>query len=120
MTSWCATWSVPTARTGAVAVDDRVPLGSTVRFHLRDAETADGDLPIAAERPTGRRPPFFSLATDAAPGSLTGRPRCPDFATIGSAPCPLAGFFAAGEIGPVGGQNFVHGFTASMALFREQ
>jgi small ligand-binding sensory domain FIST len=31
-------------------------------------------------------------------------------------PVPLAGFFAAGEIGPVGGQNFVHGFTASMAL----
>ena len=31
-------------------------------------------------------------------------------------PVPLAGFFAAGEIGPVGGQNFIHGFTASMAL----
>ena len=32
---------------------------------------------------------------------------------------PLAGFFAAGEIGPVGGQNFLHGFTASLALFEE-
>jgi len=31
-------------------------------------------------------------------------------------PVPLAGFFAAGEIGPVGGHNFIHGFTASMAL----
>jgi len=31
---------------------------------------------------------------------------------------PLAGFFAAGEIGPVGGRNFLHGFTASVALFR--
>ena len=30
---------------------------------------------------------------------------------------PLAGFFAAGELGPVGGQNFIHGFTASVALF---
>jgi len=30
---------------------------------------------------------------------------------------PLAGFFAAGELGPVGGRNFVHGFTASLALF---
>jgi small ligand-binding sensory domain FIST len=30
----------------------------------------------------------------------------------------LAGFFAAGEIGPVGGKNFLHGHTASMALFR--
>jgi small ligand-binding sensory domain FIST len=33
-------------------------------------------------------------------------------------PVPAAGFFAAGEIGPVGGRNFVHGFTASVALFR--
>jgi small ligand-binding sensory domain FIST len=32
---------------------------------------------------------------------------------------PVAGFFAAGEIGPVGGKNFIHGHTASFALFRE-
>ncbi len=32
---------------------------------------------------------------------------------------PLAGFFAQGELGPVGGQNFIHGFTASVALFEE-
>jgi small ligand-binding sensory domain FIST len=30
---------------------------------------------------------------------------------------PLAGFNCAGEIGPVGGKNFLHGFTASIALF---
>ena len=30
---------------------------------------------------------------------------------------PLAGFFAQGELGPVGGQNFIHGFTASVVLF---
>lgn len=32
-------------------------------------------------------------------------------------PIPLAGFFAAGEIGPVGNKNFLHGFTASLVLF---
>ncbi len=32
---------------------------------------------------------------------------------------PVAGFFAQGELGPVGGQNFIHGFTASVALFEE-
>ena len=32
---------------------------------------------------------------------------------------PIAGFFAAGEIGPVAGKNFLHGFTASILLFRE-
>ena len=31
---------------------------------------------------------------------------------------PLAGLFAAGELGPIGGQNFLHGFTASLALFQ--
>jgi small ligand-binding sensory domain FIST len=32
---------------------------------------------------------------------------------------PVAGFFAQGELGPVGGQNFIHGFTASVALFED-
>ena len=32
-------------------------------------------------------------------------------------PIPAAGMFCAGEIGPVGGQSFLHGFTASVALF---
>ncbi len=30
---------------------------------------------------------------------------------------PAGGFFCAGEIGPVGGRNFVHGFTATLAVF---
>jgi small ligand-binding sensory domain FIST len=32
-------------------------------------------------------------------------------------PVPLAGFFCNGEIGPIGGKTFLHGFTASIALF---
>ncbi len=31
---------------------------------------------------------------------------------------PLAGFFAAGEIGPIGDESFLHGHTASLAIFR--
>jgi small ligand-binding sensory domain FIST len=30
---------------------------------------------------------------------------------------PTGGFFCAGEFGPVGGRNFVHGFTATVAVF---
>ena len=30
----------------------------------------------------------------------------------------LAGMFCAGELGPVGKRNFLHGFTASVVLFR--
>jgi len=32
-------------------------------------------------------------------------------------PLGLAGFFCNGEIGPVGRKNYLHGFTASLALF---
>ena len=35
-------------------------------------------------------------------------------------PVPVAGFFAAGELGPVAGRNFLHGFTAAVLLFRER
>lgn len=34
-------------------------------------------------------------------------------------PMPLAGYFAAGEIGPIGDHIFVHGQTACLALFRQ-
>ena len=33
---------------------------------------------------------------------------------------PLAGFFAQGEIGPIGGKNFLHGFTASVVLLESE
>ena len=32
-------------------------------------------------------------------------------------PVPVAGAFCAGELGPVGAANHIHGFTASLALF---
>ena len=39
-----------------------------------------------------------------------------DYAFAGA---PAAGFFCAGEIGPVGGKPFLHGFTATLAVFLE-
>jgi len=35
-------------------------------------------------------------------------------------PNGMAGFFGNGEFGPVGGKNFVHGYTASVAVFTER
>jgi small ligand-binding sensory domain FIST len=109
--------------TGAVAVGDRVRVGQTVRFHVRDAQSADEDLQEAlalqtdalAGRPTagallftcnGRGRHMFPVSSHDA-GALA--------ASFG--PVPVSGFFCAGEIGPVGGRNFLHGFTATMALF---
>jgi small ligand-binding sensory domain FIST len=107
---------------GAVAVDEFVRAGQTVQFHLRDAETADEDLRLlmtrAAEDETapaggllfscnGRGVRMFDLPNHDVRGVLEAVPET-----------PLAGFFAQGELGPVGGKNFIHGFTASLVLFR--
>lgn len=104
-------------RTGAMAVGDRIEIGETIRFHVRDAATADEDLRTLLERDldpaagallftcNGRGSRLFPLPDHDA--SIVAE-------HLGGA--PLAGFNCAGEIGPVGGQNFLHGFTASIAL----
>jgi small ligand-binding sensory domain FIST len=102
-------------RTGALAVGDVMPVGTTVQFHLRDARTADEDLRVLLK---GRRAEGALVFTCNGRGSRLFEEPHHDARVVSDllGPVPLAGFFAAGEIGPVGGQNFVHGFTASMAL----
>jgi small ligand-binding sensory domain FIST len=105
--------------TGAMAVDDRVPLGSTVCFHLRDAESADRDLRSLLE---GRRADAALLFTCNGRGTRLFDEPHHDAAVLAGqiGAVPVGGFFAAGEAGPVGGRNFVHSFTASIALFRDR
>lgn len=103
---------------GAIAVGDVVPVGTTVQFHLRDARSADDDLRALL---LGRRADAALLFT--CNGRGTRLFEVPDH-DVGALTdelgrIPLAGFFAAGEIGPVGGRNFLHGFTASIALLRD-
>jgi small ligand-binding sensory domain FIST len=102
---------------GAVAVGEVVEVGTTAQYHVRDADTADEDLRalLAGRRAegtlvftcNGRGARFFAEPDhDAAVvADLLGEPAS-------------AGFFAAGEFGRVGTQNFVHGYTASIALLR--
>lgn len=105
--------------TGAIAVDDRVPLGSTICFHLRDAESADRDLRSLLE---GRRADGALLFTCNGRGTRLFDEPHHDAAVLAGqiGAVPVGGFFAAGEAGPVGGRNFVHSFTASIALFRDR
>ncbi|HEV2252735.1 MAG TPA: FIST C-terminal domain-containing protein, partial [Streptosporangiaceae bacterium] len=108
---------------GAIAVGDQIQVGQTVQFHVRDAQSADEDLRRALERESkalgGRRPAGALLFTCNGRGSRLFAEPDHDAgliaATLGD--IPLAGFFCAGELGPVGGQNFLHTFTASIALF---
>ena len=108
---------------GAIAVGDQIQVGQTVQFHVRDAQSADEDLRRALERESaalgGRRPAGALLFTCNGRGSRLFAEPDHDAgliaATLGD--IPVAGFFCDGELGPVGGQNFLHTFTASIALF---
>jgi small ligand-binding sensory domain FIST len=105
---------------GAVVVGDAVRAGQTVQFHVRDAQTADEDLRLLMARAAqeesapaggflfscnGRGLRMFEMPNHDVRGVLEAVPET-----------PLAGFFAQGELGPVGGKSFIHGHTASIAL----
>lgn len=110
-------------RSGALAVGEPVRVGETVKFHVRDAASADEDLveALASARQNlgGRAPSGALLFTCNGRGSRMFSTPSHDASLVTQQldDLPVAGFFAAGELGPVGGRNFVHGFTASMALF---
>ncbi len=107
---------------GAIAIGNLIRTGQTVQFHVRDANSADEDLIHMLEKHRAER-------TDATRATLLFS--CNGRGTrlfaephhdaksirrvLGS--IPLAGFFAQGELGPVGGKNYIHGYTASVACF---
>ncbi|MDA8278892.1 MAG: FIST C-terminal domain-containing protein [Actinomycetota bacterium] len=103
---------------GAIAVGDEIPVGATVQFHLRDAAAADVDLQATL---AGHRAEAALVFSCTARGTRLFPARDHDVTAITDAlgPVPVAGFFADGEIGPVGGRNFVHGSTAAIALLHE-
>ena len=108
---------------GYLAIADFIQEGQTIQFHIRDAQVAGADLYglLSQERLAfsprslkgallfscnGRGQQFFQTPHH-------------DITAIHQhlQHVPVAGFFAGGEIGPVGGKNFLHGYTASLALF---
>jgi small ligand-binding sensory domain FIST len=108
---------------GAVAITDPVRPGQTVQFHLRDAASATEDLELLLReaRGAGGQPAGALLFSCNGRGSYLFSAPDHDAGAVERelGTLPLAGFFAAGELGPVGGRNFLHSFTASLALFEE-
>lgn len=108
---------------GALVIGDMVGLGRTVRFQLRDAASAQADLALALsgvkERGALRTVDGALLFSCNGRGAATFPSADHDVLAVrtGLATTGVAGFFAAGEIGPVGGRNHVHGFTASILAF---
>jgi small ligand-binding sensory domain FIST len=108
---------------GTIAVAAAVEPGTVVRLHARDAGSADRDLRDALglrREALGGVPPAGALVftCNGRGRGMFGRPDH-DAAALADelGGVPAAGFFAAGEIGPVGGDSFLHGFTATVAVF---
>lgn len=129
-------------QSGFIAVQDLVRVGQTVRFHTRDAQTAEEDLGLLLNaqqlhgRPdgvllitcTGRGRNLFdhrhhdaSAIQQAFASELPGAERAKGGSPVGpgdGSAVPLAGFFAGGEIGPVGEESYLHGHSACAVMFR--
>jgi small ligand-binding sensory domain FIST len=107
---------------GAIAIGDVVQEGQTVQFQLRDAKSASDDLHVllAADRAKHRNPPLGALLFSCCgrgEGLFGHTHHDSQVVQQRVGPIPVAGFFAQGEIGPVAGKTFLHGYTASVALF---
>ena len=103
-------------RNGAIAIGDRVEVGTTVQFQVRDATAADEDLRALLSGVNGDAALLFTC--NGRGRHLFSEPNH-DAGVIEEllGTTPLAGAFCAGELGPIGGRNFLHSFTASIAVF---
>ena len=114
------------AKGGAIAIGDLVRPGQRIQFHLRDARTSAEDLEMLLQR-------YLELVSDAPPpagalmfsclGRGAGLYGEPNFDSelfsryLGLV--PVSGFFCNGEIGPVGGSTFLHGYTSVFGICRQ-
>ena len=110
-------------RSGSIAVGALPRLGQTIQFQRRDAAAAEEDMNELLDRATAQigDAPVYGGCLCSCNGrgrGLFGQPNH-DAAKVQQrfGPVGLAGFFCNGEIGPIGEKNFLHGFTASLALF---
>ncbi len=114
-------------KVGAIAIGDRVRLGQRIQFHLRDARTSAEDLEMLLERYQraieGRGTSSAGALIFSCLGrgeGLYGEPNF-DSRLFGRYlnNIPLSGFFCNGEIGPVGGNTFLHGYTSVFGICRQ-
>lgn len=110
-------------QSGAIAVGALPRPGQTIQFQRRDADAANEDMSELLTRQARmlEGTTIYGACLCSCNGrgqSLFGQPDH-DAAMVQKrlGPMGMAGFFCSGEIGPIGDRNFLHGFTASLALF---
>lgn len=104
-----------------IAAGEFYRLGKTVQFHVRDAQTAVEDLQLLLDAQQLSEPPFAGLlVTCNSRGRSLFHEEDQDLTIIRErlGDIPIAGFFAAGEIGPICDHSFLHGHTSCLTLFR--
>jgi small ligand-binding sensory domain FIST len=108
-------------RLNGLVVNDQLRVGQTIQFHVRDADTAREDLQLLLDveqlKPQAAGVMLFTCNGRGSRLFQAPNQDASAFATRLNNPA-LAGFFAAGEIGPIGGKAFLHGHTACAAVFR--
>jgi small ligand-binding sensory domain FIST len=113
-------------RMGAIAIGDRIRAGQRVQFHLRDGKTSAEDLEfllntyqqVQSDNSSAIGALLFSCLGRGQ--GLYGKPNFDSqlfLSYINN--IPLGGFFCNGEIGPVGRQTFLHGYTSAFGIIRQ-
>jgi small ligand-binding sensory domain FIST len=113
-------------RVGAIAIGDAIRPGQRIQFHLRDADTSAEDLDVLLKRyvqaSRSHASPVGSLmfACLGRGEDLYGEPNFDSQLFNEYLDVPISGFFCNGEIGPVGNNTFLHGYTSVFGIFREK
>ncbi len=102
----------------ALAIGDVVEVGRTVRFQLRDADAARADLRLRLGAAHDAQGALLISCNGRGPGMFGSAESDVTLVAECLGGIPVAGLFAGGEIGPVGGHNWLHSFTASVLAFR--
>ncbi|MGB6166651.1 MAG: FIST C-terminal domain-containing protein, partial [Geitlerinemataceae cyanobacterium] len=112
-------------RMGAIAIGDRVRPGQRIQFHLRDAQTSAEDLEVLLQKYQNSHDGTATAGAlmFACLGRGEGLYGEPDFDSRlfqkHLKDVSLSGFFCNGEIGPVGGTTFLHGYTSVFGICRQ-
>ena len=124
-TSWSAALSAPIRRRGRWPWRARSrsgrPCSSTCGMLVRLMMICDGSWSGRPANPAAARAGALLFTCTGRGSRMFGEPDH-DAGLLAEmlGPLPVAGFFCDGELGPVGGQNFLHTFTASIALFPDE
>lgn len=104
---------------GIIAVGDVVQIGETVQFHVRDPHSADEDLAKMLTQVDASAAGALLFTCSGRGRAMFDEPDHDALQVTDALHAPLAGMFCAGELGPVGGRNHLHGLTAALAVFED-